>query len=142
MLSDEQLEFGLMVLGRALVSVREAFPEQPILLVYLPSVLECYDITSPTVSIASRDEATRVQPTSFLESRRAELPGRVAEISRRRGFDFLDPTPVLRAAAARERIHGPRDWDHFNESGYRILGHEVAASGFIPRRDALDPASP
>ena len=132
----------LLVLDRALASFRDFYREQPILVVYIPSVLECYEITSPTVSVASRNPKVKIEPTSLLESRGAELPRRVAEITRRQGLAFLDPTAALREAAARERIHGPRDWNHLNEVGYRTLGHEVAVSGFIPRRDASDPPSP
>lgn len=134
-LGDEQFEHGLLVLDRALASLRELYPEQPILLVYVPSVLECYEITSPTVSISSRKPRVKVEPTSFLESRSADLPRRVAEIARCQGFEFLDPTPALRSAAAQEMIHGPRDWNHFNEAGYRVLGEEISASGFIPPKD-------
>jgi hypothetical protein len=45
----------------------------------------------------------------------------------RQGIPFLDATPALRAAASANVIHGPRDWDHLNEIGYRVLGSQVAA---------------
>ena len=28
--------------------------------------------------------------------------------------------------AAKAVIHGPRDWNHFNEAGYRVLGETLA----------------
>jgi hypothetical protein len=34
--------------------------------------------------------------------------------------------PALRAAAATTVIHGPRDWNHFNNAGYRVLGETLA----------------
>ena len=39
---------------------------------------------------------------------------------------FIDMRPALRAAAATTVIHGPRDWNHFDEAGYRVLGEELA----------------
>jgi hypothetical protein len=36
--------------------------------------------------------------------------------------------PALRAAAAKALIHGPRDWNHFNDAGYRVLGETLAKS--------------
>ena len=37
-----------------------------------------------------------------------------------RGRDFL------REAARQRAIHGPGDWKHFNEDGYRLLGRAIA----------------
>jgi hypothetical protein len=34
--------------------------------------------------------------------------------------------PALRAAGARQTLHGPHDWKHLNETGYRLLGALVA----------------
>jgi lysophospholipase L1-like esterase len=34
--------------------------------------------------------------------------------------------PALREAAAGALIHGPRDWNHFNAVGYRVLGEALA----------------
>src|SRR5438876_995145 len=42
------------------------------------------------------------------------------------GVRFLDIRPALRAAAANALIHGPRDWNHFNDAGYRVLGETLA----------------
>ena len=42
-----------------------------------------------------------------------------------RGVRFIDMRPTLRAAAAAEVTHGPRDWNHFNEAGYRVLGETL-----------------
>jgi hypothetical protein len=41
---------------------------------------------------------------------------------------FIDARPALRAAAAGRPLHGPRDWNHLNEEGYRLL------AGLLARR--------
>jgi hypothetical protein len=39
---------------------------------------------------------------------------------------FIDARPVLRVAAAKSVLHGPQDWNHFNDDGYQVLGAFVA----------------
>jgi hypothetical protein len=34
----------------------------------------------------------------------------------------------VRAAAAKEALHGPLDWDHFNKRGYTVLAEALAAA--------------
>src|SRR5262245_56562952 len=41
---------------------------------------------------------------------------------RTHGAGYLDTRLTLRAAAETRILHGPIDWIHFNEAGYRILG--------------------
>src|SRR5262249_58869402 len=42
------------------------------------------------------------------------------------GVSFIDARPAFRRAAAKAPVHGPRDWNHPNELGYRTLGALVA----------------
>jgi hypothetical protein len=44
----------------------------------------------------------------------------------------------LRRAASKAFVHGPRDWTHPNELGYRALGAPVAAKIDQPRPDTSD----
>ena len=50
----------------------------------------------------------------------------IRALSLARGARFIDMRPALRAAAASAVIHGPQDWNHFNDSGYRVLGETLA----------------
>jgi hypothetical protein len=45
----------------------------------------------------------------------------------------------LRKVAATTFVHGPRDWNHPNELGYRTLGALVAARLDQRTHDACDP---
>jgi hypothetical protein len=60
--------------------------------------------------------------TEFSDKIREEI----GEMTRRCKVGFLDPTDTLREAARQHAIHGPGDWKHFNEAGYRILGRAIA----------------
>lgn len=50
----------------------------------------------------------------------------IRKLTMAQGVRFLDMRPALRAAAANALIHGPRDWNHFNDAGYRVLGETLA----------------
>jgi len=43
------------------------------------------------------------------------------------GAGFLDLRPAIRGASARDFVHGPRDFKHFNRKGMEALGQAVAA---------------
>jgi hypothetical protein len=49
---------------------------------------------------------------------------------------------MLRAAGARAAVHGPRDWNHLNETGYRLLGALVVKHLEDRPADACDDAWP
>jgi lysophospholipase L1-like esterase len=42
----------------------------------------------------------------------------------------------LRQAATKQLVHGPVDWVHFNEQGYRALGRALADRGDSQSVDA------
>jgi hypothetical protein len=42
------------------------------------------------------------------------------------GAGFLDLRPAIRSASARDILHGPRDFKHFNRKGMEVLGQTVA----------------
>ena len=42
------------------------------------------------------------------------------------GGGFVDLRPAIRIASAREMLHGPRDFQHFNRRGMEVLGQTVA----------------
>jgi hypothetical protein len=54
------------------------------------------------------------------------------------GIGFIDTRPTLRAAASATPLHGPRDCNHLNESGYRALGTYLAPRIAGPASDNCD----
>ncbi len=40
-------------------------------------------------------------------------------------FDFIDTRRVIWAFSARELIHGPLDWIHFNQKGSTVLSEAI-----------------
>jgi hypothetical protein len=99
-----------------------------ITVVYLPSPAAIYRHADASVDVYVRWPLNDVEPVSanaiYAASQRTCEQIRTLSLARRAGF--LDMRPALRAAAATTVIHGPRDWNHFNNAGYRVLGETLA----------------
>jgi hypothetical protein len=154
-LDDAQLGTGFIVYERALAWLRRHYPQVPTTVVYLPSssavyrhasdkvvAFEFYDPNDtqvpghPHVSTGRRFsvEAVYANSQTICEHIRAITLGQ--------SVGFLDARPALRAAATVQALHGPRDWSHFNEAGYRVLGKLVADYLREPPLDACDDSHP
>ena len=123
---EQELRIAAHVADRSLRLLKTIFPDADIHLVYIPAPLSIYELASETVSVQTYLRRASVYPagkvTEFSDKIRAEM----GETARHYQVGFLDPTDLLRAAARQRAIHGPGDWKHFNEAGYRILGRAIA----------------
>ena len=131
-LTPEQTAIGAEVSRASLAFLRDYFPGVPITVVYIPAVLSAYDVVSEKASVAVQPfNAPRYQ---ILHDAKA-VPQRSDEICRLiqteaagLGVGFLDTRAAVRAASAKEALHGPLDWDHFNQYGYTVLAQALAAA--------------
>jgi hypothetical protein len=123
--SDEPIQRGMKVLDRSLTWLQHRFKDVPVTVVYVPSPLSVYRIEGETAALCRYQALTG----SVAQSRRNSdfMTDLVQKSATDHGMDFMDARPALRAAAAVNLIHGPRDWDHLNEIGYRALGALVAS---------------
>ena len=96
--------------------------------VYLPSPAAIYRHAETSVDVYTHWPLNDVQAIAaadiYAASQRTCEQIRALTLSR--GVRFIDMRPTLRATAAAEVIHGPRDWNHFNDAGYRVLGETLA----------------
>ena len=83
-----------------------------------------FNVTTGT-ALRAAETAIAEPPSLFVASRTSETESE-EPITVAHGARFIDMRPVLRAAAARTVLHGPRDWNHFNDAGYRVLGETLA----------------
>jgi hypothetical protein len=124
-LGDDSIRTAMLVLDRSLNWLRHRFAGVPTTVVYVPSPLSLYHFAGTDVSICrlpvSRFPAATVGRNSDF------ISDLVQKSATSQNIGFLDARPPLRAAADTTVIHGPKDWDHFNEAGYRVLGALVAA---------------
>ena len=127
-LEDAELELGLRVFERSLAACRALYPAAEMTVVYVPSPLVCYDLVGPEVSIHTYLGRSAVFPTARVQERSRAIRARVATIAAAANLAFVDPTPALQARARAVPLHGPHDWNHFNEEGYRRLAEEILAA--------------
>jgi hypothetical protein len=127
-LSSAEVELALAAVEHALSENGTLHPDVPRLLVYLPSPLGSYPLLSRAVDVqVYRKGDPRRFPSAAVSARSDLMATRLRAACARAGVAFLDTRPALRAVAAQRLIHGPRDFKHYNESGYAALADAVAA---------------
>ncbi len=139
-LNEHQIDLGIVVYERALAWFRRRFPGIPATVVYIPSPATVYryaglqvvseDIYVPIVSDQEighmRLVSGRKFPVSSIYEGSHAMCERIRAVSLDQGTGFIDARPALRKEASIRAVHGPRDWNHLNEAGYRVLGKLVA----------------
>jgi hypothetical protein len=122
-LNPEAIRAAMAVLDRSLNWLRKRFEGVPTTVVYIPSPLTVYHHAGEDVSYCN----VGLVPADKVESNSDFISDLVQKTAANQGLPFLDARPTMRALAATTVIHGPRDWAHFNEAGYRALGAFIAA---------------
>jgi hypothetical protein len=126
-LTQPELERAVLVFERSLAYLRKLLPGTPVLVVYLPSPLSSYRLSSPEVSIQQYlpDRSARY-PKERVEASSDRICHLIRTAAIAQGAGFLDVRPAIRAASAHELLHGPDDFRHFNRDGMEVLGQAVA----------------
>ena len=123
---EERLKVGYYIFERATKKMKGIFPESDINIFYLPSVLSTYKIVSSVASFRANMGKGGIVDTKKLFQRHLEVCQEIFKISQRREVGFFDTTRYLRDASSKGYIHGPKDWNHLNESGYRALSDGIS----------------
>lgn len=123
-LDADELERGVLLLKASLALLAEHLKPTPVVVVYVPAPLSCYELISSEVSTYYGGAA--LYPANQVDERSDELYAKVARAADELGLNIIDTRPALRAAAAQQEVHGPRDWDHLNKVGYEALAAAVA----------------
>ena len=106
--------------------MKKFFSSSEIKVIYLPSTLASYELISPIVSFRGNMGDGGIVDTSKLTQRHLQVCREISRISQKLKVSFFDTTPYLRDASSKGYIHGPKDWDHLNESGYRTLSDSIS----------------
>lgn len=126
-LTRAEIERGTLVYERSLMFLQKLLPGTPILIVYVPSPLSSYRLLGSEVS---SQQYVADAATHYPRARVFEYSNAICELIRTatigHGAGFLDLRPAIRAASARDFVHGPRDFKHFNREGMEVLGQAVA----------------
>ncbi len=128
-LDEQSVAAAFEVFDVSLMWLRQALPDIKITVVHLPSVLSTYELVGPSVTVeVPADKSSTIHKSIDVASRSDEICRRLRDVTLGSGANFFDARPSMRALGAREIIHGPRDWTHFNRAGYTRLGETVAAA--------------
>ncbi len=126
--STSWIDAPLTVFDVSLGWLRRAYPSTEITLVYLASPATLYRHADALVDVYTRWPLNDVRPIPAKEI--YETSQRTCEqvraLTLAHNVRFIDVRPELRAAAKAGPIHGPQDWNHFNDTGYRVLGETLA----------------
>lgn len=125
-LNRDELDLSLYVMEQSLAYLTDYFRGVDVHIVYVPSPLSSYEIVSDRVTVQVYEKDISSYPSEKVEEYHSYISGRVASIAGKYGAGFLDVTDKIREAGGGRFIHGPNDWKHFNETGYRILGEAVS----------------
>jgi len=126
-LGPQATDASLMVFDVSLDWLTRNFPSA-LTVVYLPSPAAVYRHADTAVDAYWRWPLNEVQPVLAADIYAASQRTceQIRALTLARHARFIDMRPTLRAAAASTVIHGPRDWNHFNAAGYRVLGETLA----------------
>lgn len=133
-LDDDSIFAAMNVFARSLKWLRGRFPAVPITVIYVPSPLSVYRHAAEMVAFCSPTGGGPIGADVAARHHRI-MRDLAARMSAAAHTDFVDATPVLRAAGETRVIHGPEDWDHLNKGGYEVLGKLVAARVQIEPED-------
>ena len=127
--TERQRRQGMETLELALGALQRRLPDTRLGLVYVPSVLSAYTLESSVVHV--EDYYCGQRPTGYAPElvlqRSDELVLEVEGVCSRQEVEFVDARPAVRSAAVDGLVHGPEDWRHFNDKGYRALSQAVLA---------------
>jgi len=151
-LDEKQTEASVIVYERSLMWLRQRFPNVPMTVVYIPSPATMYrhaadrvisheiylPITDPSRVGKEKLFNGRVFPVSAIYKKSQKICELIRGITLAQGIDFIDTRLTFRTAAAQRPMHGPKDWNHLNEYGYRVLGSYLAKRFGAPAADACD----
>jgi hypothetical protein len=156
-LTDDQIDAAVVVYERSLAWLQRRFRDVSMTVVYIPSPAAIYRHAGPEVLANDAyipitdpsqvgDEVmvsgTRF-PVSAVYANSQKICEKIRAASLAAKVDFIDTRPPLQKAAAKRPMHGPKDWNHLNEAGYRLLGSYIASRlGGHPADQCINPWEP
>ena len=150
-MNDKQIDDGVLVYDRSLAWFQQRFPGVPVTLVYIAAPGAIYRHAGATVQAGEyydpKDQPTIGHehwtfggnfPAAAMYAVSQKICERIRKVTLAHHIGFIDTRPAFRKAAATVPLHGPRDWGHLNEAGYRLLGSILAGRIDEPAADACD----
>lgn len=132
-LTDEEFRVSQWMFQQAVVFATRHWPATQFVIVLLPSPLSCYALEGERVSAQSYEGRGQIFPLPMVRKNSDRIADELRRVAGAAGLGFVDARPELTAGAAKRLIHGPRDWKHFNRSGYEALARAILAGLSRPK---------
>jgi len=125
-LSANEIHLGVYIFRQSLSYMLSQFPGIKVSLVYIPSVIACYDMSSPYISFIPYNKGRdTVIKRDLVLFRSDKIFSMVKTVAQSLGVKVFDTRPALRKAAKIQTIHGPKDWYHLNKLGYHVISDAI-----------------
>jgi hypothetical protein len=148
LMNEAEVDAGVLVYARSIAWLHRRFPDVPVTAVHVPSPSAVYRHAGPEVHVKevfvpSDPHGPTFRfgltvPAADIYARSQMTCQKIRAATLAAGAGFVDARPAFRKAAASVFVHGPRDWNHPNELGYRTLGTLVAQKIDQREPDACD----
>jgi hypothetical protein len=123
---DKLIELSVHVFEQSLVRLASFFPQVKIKIIYIPSPVSSYKMVSSHIHFRGFMQDIDVMETTEIEKRHTKLCKTIKRVAANHNFSFINSTKSLKKATSKGFVHGPIDWDHFNQRGYKVLSNDLA----------------
>jgi hypothetical protein len=124
-LSMQKLHNSLEVFYESIKWLKKEYPTTKIVIVYIPSVMTCYDWPETVIAQGYLDKKyvkTNSKENNFNSQ---FLRNEINSFTSNQNIEFIDTTVGLRELARSKLIHGPKDWKHPNTLGYDEIVNQI-----------------
>jgi hypothetical protein len=135
-LTDQLIELSMYVFNDSVTRLASFFPQAKINIVYIPSTISSYSMVSSQIHYRGYMQDLDVGETAVAEKKHSKLCKTIKKFAELNNFSFVNTTKKLRQAALSDFIHGPLDWDHFNQRGYKVLSDDLAKL-FLVKKEGI-----
>lgn len=125
-LDSEEWRQAWFAFEQALLFSRKKFPDSQFILVYIPSVISCYTLTSDSVSMQSYERREGTFSSDRVDTKSLQMREAIKIIAQNQSISLIDTTEAMKNRAKQHTLHGPKDWNHLNQYGYQSLSAAIS----------------
>ena len=125
-LSKEEIIIGLQIFYEALREAKIWSKTEDVSIIFIPAPITVYDWNEPIVferQPLNPKTINEIKTISNYENKLKNIFIRqeIKKFSKKNNIVFFDPTDVLIEQGKSKVLHGPLDWGHLNDEGYKVV---------------------
>ena len=129
--NNKDVDKGLLILEYCLKYYRETNKDTNTYLIFIPSVMSCYNYVS-NISLQTLPKPggvvvmEKIYKPEYLYERNKYVRDKIFRMCKEFDYKYIDTNDSIREHSKKQLLHGPKDWGHFNKNGHILLGMIVA----------------